>query len=165
MGKHRCSHLYSSRERIVSRLNKIKGKKIGLDTVVFIYALEGNKKFGESTKQIFIAIEKGECRGFASDLVLAELMVKPLRDGKPKIAEEYALELPNFPNLAFIAPTRDIIINAAKLRSKTNLKLIDALHLATALNAGCQIFITNDAAIKCNIPSMDIWLLSEIDFY
>ena len=148
----------------MSRLNKINGKKIALDTVIFIYALEGNEKFGEGTKQIFTAIEKGECRGFASDLVLAELMVKPLREGKLKIAEEYALELPNFPNIAFLAPSRDIIIAAAKLRSKTNLKLIDALHLATAIDAGCQIFITNDAAMQCDISSMDIWLLSEIDF-
>ncbi len=147
----------------MSRLNQIRDKRISLDTVLFIYALEGNEKFGEDTKKIFTAIEKGECRGFASDLVLAELMVKPLREGKPKIAEEYALELPNFPNLTFIAPTRDIISNAAKLRGKTNLKLIDALHLATAIDAGCQIFITNDAAIQCDVQSIDICLLSEID--
>jgi predicted nucleic acid-binding protein len=140
----------------MARLNQVKGKKIALDTVVFIYALEGNKAFGKLAISLFEAIEKGGCRGFASDLVLAELMVKPLREGKPEIAEEYALELPNFPNLIFLAPTRDIIITAAKLRGNTNLKLIDALHLATAINVGCQIFITNDAALKCNLTNLDI---------
>ena len=148
----------------MARLDEIKGKKIALDTVVFIYALEGNDKFGKRAEQIFIAIEQGECKGFASDLVLAELMVKPLQEGKPEIAEEYASELPNFPNLTFLAPTRDIIITAAKLRSNSNLKLIDALHLATAINAGSQIFITNDTAMKCDVSQIDIWLISEIDF-
>ncbi|MDJ0536378.1 MAG: type II toxin-antitoxin system VapC family toxin [Xenococcaceae cyanobacterium MO_207.B15] len=148
----------------MARLNEINSKKIALDTVVFIYALEANDEFGELAKQIFVAIEQEECRGFASDLVLAELMVKPLREGKPEIAEEYASELPNFPNLKFLCPTRDIIITAAKLRGSNNLKLINALHLATAINAECQIFITNDAAMKCNISHIDIWLISEIEF-
>ncbi len=147
----------------MARLNEINGKKIALDTVVFIYALEGNDQFGRCAEQIFLAIEKGKCKGFASDLVLAELMVKPLREEKPEIAEEYASELPNFPNITFLSPDRDIIISAAKLRGKTNLKLIDALHLATAIKRGCQIFITNDNVMKCNISQIDIWLISEID--
>lgn len=143
-------------------LNDLDGKKITLDTVVFIYALEGNDQFGERAKQIFTAIEQGKCQGFASDLVLAELMVKPLREGKPEIAEEYALELPKFPNLTFLNPTREIIITTAKLRGNTNLKLIDAIHLATAIQKKCEIFITNDTAMKCNILDLDIWLISEI---
>lgn len=31
----------------MARLNEINGKKIALDTVVFIYTLEGNAKFGD----------------------------------------------------------------------------------------------------------------------
>jgi predicted nucleic acid-binding protein len=149
----------------VARLRDISGKKIALDTVIFIYALEGNSQFGESAARILQSIEYGECRGMSSDLVLAELMVKPLREGKPEIAEEYASELPSFPNLTFITPSREVIIVGAKLRSKTNLKLIDALHLATAINQKCQIFITNDTAMKCNVPGLDIWLLSEIEIF
>ena len=146
----------------MARLNEINGKKIALDTVVFIYTLEGNLEFGNRAKTIFEAIEQGKCKGYASDLVLAELMVKPLREGKPDIAEEYASELPNFPNLTFLLPTRDIIISAAKLRGKTNLKLIDALHLATAIEAGCQIFITNDTKMQCDLSNIDICLLSDL---
>ncbi len=148
----------------MAQLNDIKGKKIALDTVVFIYALEGNKKFGECARLLLEMIEKEECWGFASDLVLAELMVKPLREGKPEIAEEYALELPSFPNLSFSPPSRNIIITAAKLRGNTNLKLIDALHLATAIKQECQLFITNDTSIKCSVSNIDICLLSEIEF-
>jgi len=147
----------------MARLNEIEGKKIALDTVIFIYALEGNKEFGELAKSCLEAIEQGKCRGFASDLVLAELMVKPLREGKQEIAAEYAEELPSFPNLSFSSPTRSTIITAAKLRANASLKLIDALHLATAIEQKCQIFITNDTRLKHSIPNLNIWLLSEME--
>lgn len=89
-------------------------------------------------------------------------ILKPLREGKPEIAEEYALELPKFRNLTFLNPTREILITAAKLRGNTNFKLIDALHLATAIQKKCEIFITNDTTMKCDILDLDIWLMSEI---
>lgn len=41
----------------MARLDDFDGKKITLDTVVFIYALEGNDQFGKRVKQIFTAIE------------------------------------------------------------------------------------------------------------
>ena len=50
----------------MARLNEIQGKKIALDTVMFIYALEGNVKFGDSTKKIFESIEQEKCCCFAS---------------------------------------------------------------------------------------------------
>ena len=90
----------------MARLNGIIGKKVALNTVIFIYTLEGNPEFGDRAREIFEEIEQNRCQGYASDLVLAELMVKPLREGKPDIAEEYASELPNFPNLTFLSPTR-----------------------------------------------------------
>ena len=148
----------------MARLTEVTGKRIALDTVVFIYALEGNHEFGKFSKSCLEAIEQGKCRGFASDLVLAELMVKPLREGKPEIAREYAEELPTFPNLSFLSATRNIIITAAQLRGSTSLKLIDALHLATAIEQKCHLFITNDTRLKCNVRDLNICLLSEIEF-
>ncbi|MEC4983794.1 MAG: type II toxin-antitoxin system VapC family toxin [Oscillatoria sp. PMC 1068.18] len=145
----------------MARLEALKEAKIGLDTVVFISALEGNPEFGNLATQIFEMIEEGSSQGFACDLVLAELMVKPLRQGHPEVAEEYAHELPNFPNLSFCPLTRQIVINAAKLRSSSNLRLIDALHLASAVEAGCTIFLTNDTAIKHPDPGLEILMLSD----
>ena len=74
----------------MARLEELQGAKIALDSVIFIYALEGNLEFGNRAIKIFEMIENGSCQGFACDLVLAELMVKPLRTGEIEIAEEYA---------------------------------------------------------------------------
>ena len=148
----------------MARLEELEGAKIGLDTVVLIYALEGNPQFGNIAREILEMVEKGRCRGYACDLVLAELMVKPLRQGQPEIAEEYARELPKFPNLTFCSLSREIVITAAKLRGSSNLGLVDALHIATAVAAGCTVFITNDTALQHPDPGLEIWMLGEIGY-
>ncbi|MDE5107799.1 MAG: hypothetical protein O4808_12290, partial [Trichodesmium sp. St17_bin3_1_1] len=90
LARRKCCYLYSETTRIMARLEELQGAKIALDSVIFIYALEGNLEFGNRAIKIFEMIEKGSCQGFACDLVLAELMVKPLRTGEIEIAEEYA---------------------------------------------------------------------------
>ncbi len=145
----------------MARLEALLGKKIGLDTVVFIYALAGNPKFGNLSLKIMEMIEEGKCLGIASDLVLAELIVKPLRQGYAEIAAEYVQELPSFPNLTFRSVTREIVIAAAKLRGNSSLGLIDALHIATAVEAGCSIFLTNDTVMRHPDPGLEICLLTD----
>ena len=147
----------------MARLEELDGTKIALDSVVFIYALEGNPAFGERAKSILQTIERGQCQGFACDLVLAELMVKPLREGKPEIAQEYARELPKFPNLTFVSVTREIVVAAARLRGNSNLGLIDALHLAAAVEVGCEVLITNDAALRHPNAGLEIWMLGNLE--
>ncbi len=147
----------------MARLEELEGAKIALDSVIFIYALEGNAEFGDRVLKIFEAIEQGKCQGFACDLVLAELMVKPLREGQVEIAQEYVTELPKFPNLTFRSITRATVITAASLRGSSNLGLVDALHLATAIEAGCTVFLTNDTALRHPSPGIDIWMLADIE--
>ena len=36
----------------------------------------------------------------------------------------------------------------AQLRARRGLKFIDALHCATAIQAGCRFFVTNDGGIQ-----------------
>lgn len=108
-------------------------------------------------------IEEGRCQGYACDLVLAELMIKPLRQGLWEIVEEYERELPKFPNLTFCSLSREIVIAAARLRGNNNLRLVDALHIATAIAAGCTVFITNDTAFQRPDLGLEIWMLGETE--
>jgi predicted nucleic acid-binding protein len=38
--------------------------------------------------------------------------------------------------------TRPILLEAARLRAATKLKTPDAIHAATAMDAGCALFVT-----------------------
>jgi predicted nucleic acid-binding protein len=50
---------------------------------------------------------------------------------------------------------------AADLRARYNLRTPDALQLATAIKAGCDAFLTNDATLK-KVTELKILVLSEL---
>lgn len=51
--------------------------------------------------------------------------------------------------------------DAAKLVARKRLKFIDALHVATALTAGCPFFMTNDTGIRSS-DSLEVVQLGEL---
>ncbi|PSB34578.1 type II toxin-antitoxin system VapC family toxin [Chlorogloea sp. CCALA 695] len=146
----------------MARLTDLHGCKVGLDTAVFIYALEGHVTFRTLAIKLFEQIEQGAIKASACDLGLAELMVKPLRLGQQAIAQEYAKDLPQFPNLNFCAITQAIVIAAVRLRGSSKLGLINALHLAATSADGCTVFITNDTVIQHPDSKLTILLLSDL---
>lgn len=62
-----------------------------------------------------------------------------------------------------IPVSRQILIEAAKLRASINIKLPDAIHAATALLTQSSTFLTNDQRFR-NVPDLLVILLSEINF-
>ncbi|WP_420828284.1 type II toxin-antitoxin system VapC family toxin [Desulfonema limicola] len=57
---------------------------------------------------------------------------------------------------------REILIEAAEIRSKTTqIRLPDAIHLATAKYHKCLTFLTNDKQLR-NLPYIKVVLIDEI---
>jgi predicted nucleic acid-binding protein len=56
----------------------------------------------------------------------------------------------------------DTAILAADLRARYNLRTPDALQIATALQSGCQAFLTNDTTLK-RVTELTVLVLSEIE--
>lgn len=50
----------------------------------------------------------------------------------------------------------------ADIRARYRLQLPEAFQIATALDAGCQAFLTNDAQLK-RIAELKILLVSELE--
>ncbi len=48
------------------------------------------------------------------------------------------------------SPLNGIIKSAAEIGGALRLKLADAIHLASAMAAGCEVFITNDKNIAAS---------------
>jgi predicted nucleic acid-binding protein len=146
----------------MARLEDLDGKKVGIDTVVFVYFLEGHPEMGNCARRLFQKIESGSIDAFASDLVIGELIVKPLQQGKLENATEYKEKLPQFPNLNFCTVTREVIITGAELRAIKKLGFVDSLHLASAVLNGCEVFLTNDYELKH--PNVGLKILKFSDF-
>lgn len=81
-----------------------------------------------------------------SELTLAEALVKPFSLHQLHLQRLYVDTLQSSSMLTIAPITRDILIDAARLRGEhASLKLADAIHAATALAHRASVFITNDA--------------------
>lgn len=128
----------------MGRLSDLKGKKVYLDANIFIYFLEGLPPFKEVVKKIFQAIENSEVHAVTSELSLAEVLVKPFSDKNDFLVREYGELLVSKTSFDVLPIRRNILIEAAKIRSKNGYKLPDAIHMTTALTEKCVFFLTND---------------------
>jgi len=139
----------------------LKGKIIGLDTMVFIYHFEENQAYSPLTFSIFESLEKGNFNGITSILTLLEILVKPKKENNLLLTERYRLLFETFPNLQVKELNENIADIASSLRANYNINTPDAIQIATSLEAKADIFITNDATLK-KISEIKVLLLSEM---
>jgi PIN domain-containing protein len=83
----------------------------------------------------------------------------PYNSAAKNAADDYETLLSYFPNLQLEPVSRGILLEAAGLRARYGLRSPDAIQLATGLQAGATLAVTNDRAwrkvpyIKTLIPS------------
>lgn len=139
----------------------LKGKIIGLDTMVFIYHFEENKIYSPLTFSIFESLEKGNFNAITSVLTFLEILVKPKRESNLILTERYKILLETFPNLQVKALDENIADVASSLKANYNINTPDAIQVATSLEAQADVFITNDTSLK-KITEIKVMLLSEM---
>jgi predicted nucleic acid-binding protein len=126
-------------------LAKLSGQRVYMDTNTLVYFFDRNPIYFPAVAKIIQACDRGEFLGFTGDAAVSELMVHPYQTRNPaEIARGKAFfARPNF--ITVLPHTTPIFDAASQLRAAgKSLRLIDALHYATAISAGCQFFITND---------------------
>ncbi len=81
-----------------------------------------------------------------SALTLGEIQVKALNESRPDLAAELKRRVVATSQIvSFDAPAGDAF---AHLRTTTNVKGADAVHLACAMTVGVDFFITNDTDLQ-----------------
>lgn len=128
--------------------NAVKNQqKILLDTNICIYYLENSPVYGEITAELFRLVQDGWIRAFLSVITALELLVKPIKAENRELENNIKLFLDHFPNLELLAVSREIAFQAAAIRAATNLKVPDAILIATATVNNCAL-IGND--LECS---------------
>ncbi len=105
-------------------------------------------EYAAAVDALFDLIEGGQIEAATSELTLAEALTKPFEAGRPDIAKVYEAMLAPSSWLAVVPVERAILIEAARLQAALALRLPDAIHVATAVAAGCNAFLSNDRRIK-----------------
>lgn len=122
---------------------------VGLDTMVWIYELEDHPQFGSIVHSFFTdGLKTGRLQAGSSLLALGELLVRPLAAGRPEIADIYRGIFISGSGFFVWEITRAVVETAASLRAKYRLKMIDALHVASALVNGAGFFLSNDEELR-----------------
>ncbi|GBC86430.1 hypothetical protein HRbin12_00419 [bacterium HR12] len=119
-----------------------------LDTAPLIYAIEDHPTFGPVVGQVLEAVDVGRVRAVSSTLALAEILVQPYRRGRADLVARYREILAGSPNLQLLALDDRIAAEAARIRASLDIRLPDAAHLATAVVAGADTFVTNDVRLR-----------------
>ena len=111
---------------------------------IFIYALEAVAPWSSVTIEVLTAVDEGRATGVTSELSLAECLVKPYQVHRTAVVQAYQDILTSRPHFTVAQISRDVLIEASKLRAGSRLRLPDAIHVATALKHGSEAFLTND---------------------
>jgi predicted nucleic acid-binding protein len=117
--------------------------RIFLDSNLFIYQLEDPGPLGHRANFIFERLSRRKDTILTSTLTLGEVLVKPIQTGNRALETKYRdlLQEPEVRDLAFDRTAGEIF---ARIRQNRAIKAPDAIQLATAASAVCDLFITND---------------------
>ena len=139
------------------------GSSICLDTNCLVYLAEEPAE-SRGRKVAAVIAQAGGAIIAISTLALGEAMVGPLRKGRPELARAMRMAIQAIPGAILVAPALEIASVAAEIRARTGIKLIDAIHLATAESTGVSYFITNDRALaKLAGPTAEGRYLDELE--
>lgn len=136
-------------------------KRLYIDTAPFIYYVETHPSYVDRMDVIIGRLEPQRIRSFCSVITLAEVLTTPLREGNQALVEQYKSILLNSREFR-VSPVDNIIAQtAASLRARYNLRLPDALQVATAIISGCDAFLTNDLGLK-RVTEIKVIVLDEL---
>jgi predicted nucleic acid-binding protein len=128
--------------------------RIFLDTNFFIYLIQGTGSQSVRTKYLRNAFSLRRDEILTSVMTLGELLVQPMRAGDQLLVQRYRMILrsPGITVLPFLENTAEAF---ARIRQDRSIKPPDAIQLATAGTAGCDLFLTNDERLmRASVPGI-----------
>jgi len=143
-------------------VTSLMGKRVYLDTNVFIYALNGFPPYVPLLTELFDAIGAGSLVAIASELALAELLVIPFRHADASEEQRCRAIFRASPGVELQPVSIAVLEGVARLRAAlSTVRTPDAIHIATAQLAGCDFFVTNDAHLRA-VGELPVVLLSAL---
>jgi predicted nucleic acid-binding protein len=134
------------------------GKRVYLDSNVFIFAVESTNPWTAILADFFAAIDDRAVHAFTSELTLAEVLAKPLAAAANDLVAKYDQMLADNSVIDVVPVSRAILRSSAELQAQLGLKLADSIHVATAKHSACDFVLTNDEKLGRKIEPSFKWL-------
>jgi len=137
-------------------------RRLYIETAPLIYYVEENPAYIAAMQAIFEAVENSSIEFVSSVLTLTEVLVQPLKHDNAYLVQEYRDILTRSHGFRLHDVTASVAESAARLRAQYDLRTPDAIHIAAAIDSGCDAFLTNDAAIR-RVKEITVLLLDELE--
>jgi predicted nucleic acid-binding protein len=121
-------------------------KTLFLDTAPIIYYIQGNVEYFSLVEPIFEKLSDGDLQAVISPITVMECLHKPCKDKIADLQERFKNILLD-EDVIFIITDRAVMLKAIEIRVEYNLKLADAIQVATAISSNCDAFLTGDARL------------------
>lgn len=141
-------------------LNFPAGATVYVDTNIVIYSVESVEPYSALVRPLWEAARSGHIRLLGSELHIIETLAAPLKRGNRALVDVYEQVL-NAADFELMPMTRDIMRRGAGLRADFNLKTPDAIHAATAIEARCSTYLTNDSGFR-RITRLSVLILQDL---
>ena len=136
------------------------GGSVYVDANAIIYSVERVEPYHGLLAPMWEGARAGRFTLASSELVALETLVRPLRDGYA-LLEMLFRSILAAAEMDLIPATLVTWEDAARIRAETGLATPDALHAATALRAGCTLFITNDTDFR-RVEGLPVVILDDL---
>ena len=136
------------------------GGSVYIDANAIIYSVERIEPYRELLAPMWQEAGAGRFALASSELVVLETLIKPLREGNARL-EMLFRSIFAAAEMDLIPATLAIWEDAARIRAATGLKTSDALHAATALQAECTLFVTNDGDFR-RVQGLPVAVLDDL---
>ena len=122
--------------------------RIYLDSNIFIYAYECETDLGHAARRAFALIDERDAVGVTSELTLAEVLPRPLKEQNAALEHAYEAVFHGRQGMETYPLCLSILRLSAPLVAQSSLRQVDALHVATAIDAACDVFLTEDRRVR-----------------
>jgi predicted nucleic acid-binding protein len=133
--------------------------------MLFVYLIEENPTYVERMRQLLDGMERKGHTLCTSAFTLGEALTGCYKAGDMAAVEAIrkALKPPAVELLPFTARAAE---RFAQIRGVQNVSRADAIHLATAADAGVQLFLTNDKSVaRMSVEGIDFIAGLDVNLY
>ena len=134
-----------------------------VDTAPLIYFLDEDVNFGKKARLIFEEILSGGKQILSSAITCTEYLVFPYKTNNQAKVDAF-FDFAESEGMLLTPVTTSIAKAAARIRAEySGFKAMDAYHVASAIYAGCEYFISVDDRLL-KYKTNEIKLVTPIDF-
>lgn len=135
------------------------GRRIALDTNIFLYALRNKNDQEVRAHNIIGSLGKAGVKAYTSVLTIHELLTGLRKRGLEKKISEYLEYVKAGGLITLVEYNKQTALISALVRAKYGLKTPDAIHIACALQVKAKKFITTDRRFPKVVENLQIEVL------